>query len=157
MDLVSIDPDLNLYDDHWPIRTHKHNLPPPKFVFSGEHDEDRCGRALDSIVCDGTIISGGLVKRSVIGPNVRVNSYAVVEDSILFSSVDIGRHAKVRRAIIDKGVCVPPEVEIGYDLKLDRQRGFTISENGVVVIAKAAGVEHVVHKAFQRENSEVET
>jgi glucose-1-phosphate adenylyltransferase len=146
MDLVSVDPDLNLYDGHWPIRTHKLNLPPPKFVFAGEEDEDRCGHALDSIVCDGTIISGGLVKNSIIGPKVRVNSYARVEESILFSGVDIGRFARVRRAIIDKGVSVPQDIEIGYDLELDRQRGFTITENGVVVIAKAAGVEHLVHK-----------
>jgi glucose-1-phosphate adenylyltransferase len=145
MDLVSVDPELNLYDDRWPIRTYQYNLPPPKFVFSGLEDEDRCGRALDSIVCEGTIISGGLVKRSIIGPKVRVNSYARVQDSILFSGVDIGRYARVRRAIIDKGVRVPPEVEIGYDLELDRQRGFTVTENGVVVIAKAAGVEHLVH------------
>jgi glucose-1-phosphate adenylyltransferase len=147
MDLVSVDPDLNMYDRHWPIRTHKHNLPPPKFVFSGEGGDDRCGHALDSIVCDGTIISGGVVKRSVIGQRVRVNSYAQVEGSILFSGVDVGRHAKVRRAIIDKGVSLPPEVKIGYDLELDRQRGFVVTERGVVVIAKGGGVEHLVHKA----------
>lgn len=146
MDLVSVDPDLNMYDRHWPIRTHKHNLPPPKFVFAGEGGDDRCGHALDSIVCDGTIISGGLVKGSIIGPRVRVNSYAQVEDSILFSGVDIGRHAKVRRAIIDKDVRVPPDAEIGYDEKLDRARGFTHTEKGVVVIAKGGGVEHLVHK-----------
>jgi len=144
MDLVAVDPLLNLYDDVWPIRTYQPNMPPPKFVFAGKGGDDRCGRALDSILCQGTIVSGGLVERSILGPKVRVNSYAWVEDSILFSGVDIGRHAKVRRAIIDKGVRVPPGVEIGYDLELDRQRGFTITDNGVVVIAKAAGVEHMI-------------
>ena len=99
---------------------------------------------MDSIVCQGTIVSGGLVERCVIGPRVRVNSYAHVEDSILFEGVDVGRHAKIRRAIIDKGVKVPAGVEIGYDLELDRRRGFAVSEGGVVVIAKADGVEHVL-------------
>jgi glucose-1-phosphate adenylyltransferase len=145
MDLVSVDPLLNMYDDHWPIRTYQPNLPPPKFVFAGLGDGERCGRALDSIVCQGTIISGGLVERSVIGPRVRINSFSHVEDSILFSGVDVGRHSRVRRAIIDKGVRIPQEVEIGYDLDLDRERGFTVTESGVVVIAKAAGVEHLIH------------
>jgi glucose-1-phosphate adenylyltransferase len=145
MDLVSVDPLLNLYDDRWLIRTYQPNLPPPKFVFAGRGgNEDRCGRAMDSIVCQGTIISGGLVERSIIGPRARVNSYSRVEDSILFSNVDIGRRARVRRAIIDKDVCVPPGVEIGYDLELDRDRGFTVTDGGVVVIAKAAGVEHLI-------------
>ncbi len=144
MDLISVEPQLNLYDDHWPVRSHQPSLPPPKFVFAGQEDE-RCGRALDSIVCPGTIISGGLVQRSIIGAKVRVNSYSRVVDSILFSNVDVGRHARVRRAIIDKDVCIPEGIEIGYDLALDRKRGFTVTEKGVVVIAKAAGVEHLIH------------
>jgi glucose-1-phosphate adenylyltransferase len=143
MDLVSVDPLLNLYDDHWPVRSHQPSLPPPKFVFAGRYEGDRCGRALDSIVCPGTIISGGLVQRSIVGAKVRVNSYSQVEDSILFSNVDVGRHARVRHAIIDKDVRIPEGVEIGYDLDLDRQRGFTVTRRGVVVIAKAAGVEHL--------------
>jgi glucose-1-phosphate adenylyltransferase len=139
MDLVSIDPLLNLYDDKWPVRTHQPNLPPPKFVFgSGERGERR-GRALDSIVCQGSIISGGLVERSVLGPSVRVNSYAHVEDSILFEAVNVGRRARIRRAIIDKGVVIPEDAVIGYDLEQDRRRGFAISEGGVVVIAKDHG------------------
>lgn len=144
MDLIAIDPELNMYDDHWPIRTYQPNLPPPKFVFGSRGHEDRQGRAVDSIVCQGCIVSGGVVERSILSPRVRVNSYAHVEDSILFEGVDIGRHAKVRRAIIDKGVKVPPGVEIGYDLEKDRERGFTISDNGIVVIAKADGVEHML-------------
>lgn len=141
MDLVSIDPMLNLYDDQWPLRTYQPVLPPPKFVFGSEGNSERQGVALDSIVCQGSIISGGRVERSVLSPNVRVNSFASVEDSILFQGVDIGRHAKIRRAIIDKGVKIPPGVEIGYDLEADRQRGFTVSEQGIVVIAKSDGVQ----------------
>jgi glucose-1-phosphate adenylyltransferase len=144
MDLISIDPQLNLYDEAWPIRTFQANIPPPKFVFGSRGEGDRAGRAMDSIVCQGTIISGGLVERCVLGSRVRVNSYAHVQDSILFDGVDVGRHAKIRRAIIDKGVKVPPGVEIGYDLELDRRRGFAVSDGGVVVIAKADGVEHVL-------------
>ncbi len=144
MDLVGIDPLLNMYDDHWPIRTHQPILPPPKFVFGSAGQADRQGCALDSIVCHGSIVSGGRVERSILGPGVRVNSYALVQDSILFQGVDIGRHVKVRRAIIDKGVELPANVRIGYDLEEDRARGFIVTENGVVVIAKADGVEHVM-------------
>ena len=143
MDLVAVDPLLNLYDDHWPIRTYQLNLPPPKFVFGSRGDEERRGQALDSICCLGAIVSGGQVERCILGPQVRVNSYAVVEDSILFGDVQIGRHARIRRAIIDKGVQIPPGVTIGYDLDLDRQRGFTVTEKGIVVIAKADGVDQL--------------
>lgn len=136
MDLVDVDPLLNLYDQEWPIRTLQPNLPPPKFVFGSDGDPDRCGKAIDSIVCPGTIISGGSVKGSVISTDVRVNSYATVEDSIIFQGVDIGRHARIRRAIIDKGVSIPGGMEIGYDLELDRRRGFSVSPNGIVVISK---------------------
>ena len=141
MDLAAVDPLLNLYDDRWPIRTYQPNQPPPKFVFSGMEDRNRVGCALDSIVCQGSVISGGQVKHSILGPRVRVNSYAHVEDSILFNEVNIGRYAKIRRAIIDKRVNIPPNVEIGYDRELDRRRGFTISDGGIVVIAKGDGVE----------------
>jgi glucose-1-phosphate adenylyltransferase len=136
MDLVGVDPQLNLYDDQWPIRSYQPNLPPPKFVFGSDGDKQRRGEALDSIVCQGTILSGGRVCRSVLGPNVRVNSYAEVDSSILFEGVEVGRHAKIRKAIIDKGVAIPAGVEIGYDPELDRGRGFTISPGGVVVIAR---------------------
>lgn len=140
MDLVSVDPQLNLYDDQWPIRTYQPNLPPPKFVFGSNHDSDRCGRALDSIVCQGSILSGGAVERCILGTRVRVNSYANISDSILFDGVEVGRHAQIRRAIIDKGVKIPEGLRIGYDLEEDRRRGFTVSDNGVVVIAKADGL-----------------
>ena len=136
MDLVGIDPLLNLYDDSWPIRTQQKNLPPPKFVFGSRGDGDRCGVALDSIVCAGTIVSGGKVERSILGPSVRVNSFAQVSDSILFEGVEVGRRTKIQKAIIDKGVCIPAGFEIGFDLELDRKRGFTISNNGIVTVAK---------------------
>jgi glucose-1-phosphate adenylyltransferase len=142
MDLVAVDPLLNMYDQRWPIRTYQPNFPPPKFVFAEEGPHARRGQALDSIVCSGSIISGGTVERSILGFNTRVNSFARVEDSILFEGVDIGRHAQVRRAIIDKGVRIPPGARVGYDHDHDRARGFTVTEGGVVVIAKADGGEH---------------
>ncbi len=144
MDLINVDPLLNLYDERWPIRTFQPNSPPPKFVFGTQGESDRAGRALDSIACQGSIVSGGLVERSILGPHCRVNSYAHVQDSILFGRVNVGRHAKIRRAIIDKGVNIPPGTEIGYDLELDKRRGFTVSDSGIVVLAKGDGVEHVL-------------
>jgi glucose-1-phosphate adenylyltransferase len=142
MDLVSVDPLLNMYDEHWPIRTFHPNFPPPKFVFAEDGPHARRGEALDSIVCMGSIVSGGHVTHSILGPNTRVNSFATVESAILLDHVDIGRHARVRKAIIDKGVRIPPHTSIGYDHEHDRARGFTVSESGVVVIAKADGVDH---------------
>ncbi|MSR60362.1 MAG: glucose-1-phosphate adenylyltransferase [Planctomycetaceae bacterium] len=140
MDLVAVHPELNLYDQSWPIRTYQPQSPPPKFVFADSGTQNpRLGQALDSLVCSGCIVSGGQVRRSVLAPNVRVNSWANVEDSILFDGVNIGRHAKIRRAIIDKGVSVPEGMEIGYDLDLDRSRNFTVSDSGIVVIAKTDG------------------
>src|SRR4029078_9795985 len=111
--------------------------PPPKFVFAQTNEQHpRVGTALDSMVCNGSIISGGRVERCIISPDVRVNSWAQVEDSILFEGVNIGRHAKVRRTIIDKGVSIPEGIEVGYDLDQDRARGFTVTETGIVVIGK---------------------
>ena len=129
---------LNLYDDHWPVRTYQPNLPPSKFVFKSD---DRCGAAYDSIVCPGAIISGGQVTRTIVGPQTRINSFAEVEDSVIFSRVNIGRNAKIRRAIIDKGVSIPEGVRIGFDPEEDEERGFVVSPGGVVVIAKAENVE----------------
>jgi glucose-1-phosphate adenylyltransferase len=139
MDLVAIDPVLNLYDKEWPIRTFQPQLPPPKFVFSDEGiaGQVRRGEAHDSMVCQGCIISGGHVSHSILSTNVRVNSYASVENSILFDGVDVGRHCRIRRAIIDKDVRIPPNSTIGYDLEHDRRRGFTVTEQGIVVIPKA--------------------
>ena len=146
MDLVSVNPQLNMYDDAWPIRTFHRNLPPPKFVHSHREGEDRVGHATNSIVCQGSILSGGEVDRSVIGNNVKVNSYSQVEGSILFDGVDIGRHARIRNAIVDKRVQIPAGAVIGYDEAEDRKRGFTVTDNGVVVIASSDGIEKSVQK-----------
>jgi glucose-1-phosphate adenylyltransferase len=140
MDLVSVEPELNLYDRSWPIRTYQPSAPPPKFVFAETTGaQPRAGVAYDSMVCSGSIVSGGKVSRSILSPNVRVNSYSLVEDSILFEGVDIGRHARVRRAILDKGVHIPEGMTVGYDLEEDRRRGFTVTDSGIVVIAKMDG------------------
>jgi glucose-1-phosphate adenylyltransferase len=136
MDLVEVDPQLNLYDEHWPIRTHHPAYPPPKFVFAAEGPDARRGEATDSLVCPGAIVSGGRVRRSIIGPGVRVNSFARVEESIVFERVDIGRHAVIRRAIIDKGVRVPAGTSIGVDAGEDAARGLTVSPDGVTVVPK---------------------
>jgi glucose-1-phosphate adenylyltransferase len=139
MDLVEIDPVLNLYDREWPIRTFQPQLPPPKFVFGdeGPRTQARRGEAHNSMVCQGCILSGGHVSKSILSSNVRVNSYAMVESSILFEGVDVGRYCKIRKAIIDKDVKIPANSTIGYDLEHDKQRGFQVTEQGVVVIAKA--------------------
>ncbi len=134
MDLIAVEPELNMYDDQWPIRTLERILPPPKFVFSGKEDPQRKGHALDSIVCSGCIVSGGRVVSSILGPRVRVNSYAHVEESVLFDDVFIGRRATVRRAIIEKGVRIPEGQTVGEDLELERRRGFTVTPAGIVVI-----------------------
>ena len=139
--MVGVDPQLNMYDDRRPIRTYHPNHPPPKFVFAEQREGGRRGEALDSIVCPGSVVSGGHVVGSILGPNCRINSHSDVEDSILFEGVDIGRRARVRRAIIDKGVHIPAGTEIGYDAEHDLDRGFLISPGGVVVIAKADGVD----------------
>ncbi len=149
MDLIDVDPVLNLYDRDWPIRTHQPQLPPPKFVFSdpGPGEGARRGEAHDSMVCQGCIISGGHVRRSILSTNVRVNSYTLVESSILFDGVDVGRHCRIRRAIIDKDVKIPPHTTIGYNLDHDRQRGFIVTDQGVVVIAKAEFPESFAERA----------
>jgi glucose-1-phosphate adenylyltransferase len=138
LELTQVEPQLNLYDDHWPVRTYQPNLPPSKYVFKSN---DRCGAAYDSLVCAGAIISGGEVTRTIVGPQARVNSFAEVEDSILFARVNIGRRAKIRRAIIDKGVSIPEGFRVGFDEEEDLANGFTVSEGGVVVIAKAESIE----------------
>jgi len=136
MDLASVSPIFNLYDKSWPIRTYEGQYPPAKTVFADE-DKGRAGKALDSIICSGVIISGGRVERSILSPGVRINSYAKVDSSILFHNVVIGMRAKVKRAIIDKDVRVPDGMKIGYDLEKDRQQ-FFVSDRGIVVIPKGA-------------------
>ena len=132
MDLINVQPDFNLYDEDWPLRTKVLQSPPAKTL---SHEGERVGRAFNSLVCDGTIISGGLVERSIIGPNVKVNSYTYITDSIIFNNVNVGRHSRIRRAIIDKNVIIPEGTEIGFDIETDKKR-FTVSETGIVVIPK---------------------
>lgn len=137
MDLVSVNPQLNLYDEHWPIRTYQPQyLPPAKFVFAQEHEGGRRGQALDSIVSGGCIVSGGRIQNCVLSSNVRINSWADVKESILMENVEIGRRCRIRRAIIDKNVYIPSETVIGYDLEEDRKR-FHVSPGGIVVVPKA--------------------
>ncbi|HQX49802.1 MAG TPA: glucose-1-phosphate adenylyltransferase [Planctomycetaceae bacterium] len=136
MDLIAVQPELNLYDDNWPIRTWQPPLPPPKFVFNDyDHQPPRVGSAVDSLICSGTIISGGRVERCILSPRVRVHSYADVRNSILFEGVEVGRNCRIERAIIDKGVRIPDGVTIGMDHASDLARGLTVSDRGVVAVA----------------------
>jgi glucose-1-phosphate adenylyltransferase len=135
MDLISVEPELDLYDQSWSIHTHFPPLPPPKTVFNDSKGEVvRVGRAVSSIVCAGSIISGAYVEHSILGQNARVNSWAEVHDSILFQGVTVGRHAKIKNAIIDKNVNVPPNATIGYDKEVDLANGLTITESGIVAV-----------------------
>jgi glucose-1-phosphate adenylyltransferase len=130
MDLRSVTPALNLYNRQWPLRTSSYSDAPAKFIFD-EHG--RRGQAIDSIVAGGTILSGGMVRNSILGRGVRVHSGALVEDSILFDNVDIGRRARVRRAILDKNVRIPEDESVGYDLVRDRQN-YYVTDSGIVVM-----------------------
>ncbi|MER7459779.1 glucose-1-phosphate adenylyltransferase [Micromonospora sp. NPDC126480] len=137
MDLINVHPVFNLYNFEWPIYTEQPPFPPAKFVHQwGE----RVGRAVASMVSPGAVISGSLVENSIVSPKVKVHSWAHVDGAVLMEGVDIGRHAVVRRAILDKNVIVPEGAEIGVDLEKDRQR-YTVSDNGIVVIGKGQKVE----------------
>ena len=132
MDVVSVSPIFNLYDEQWPIRTHQRQYPPAKFVFA---ETGRTGTALDSIVSNGCIVSGGMVKNSVLSPDVRVNSYSEVDQSILFSHVSVGRRCRIRKAVLDRDVHIPEGTTIGYDAEADRQRYF-VTESGITVVTR---------------------
>jgi glucose-1-phosphate adenylyltransferase len=133
MDLNHIKPELNLYNRQWPVRSTSYPDPPAKFAFD---EADRRGEALDSIVSGGCILSGGVVRKSVLGRGVRVHTGALVEGCVIMDNCDIGRHAKVRRAILDKNVRIPEGVLVGYDLDADRARGWHVTDSGVVVIGR---------------------
>ncbi|PIU41121.1 MAG: glucose-1-phosphate adenylyltransferase [Candidatus Omnitrophica bacterium CG07_land_8_20_14_0_80_42_15] len=136
MDLIRVTPVFNMYDKDWSIRTYQEHFPPAKTVFSQSQEEGgRRGMALDSIVSSGCIISGGLVQRSVLSPNVRVNSFAEVYDSVIMEGVNIGRYAKIKGAIIDKDVNIPQETVIGFDPEEDKKK-YVISDKGIVIIPK---------------------
>jgi glucose-1-phosphate adenylyltransferase len=132
MDLVSVNPRFNIYGERWLIRTFQRPLPPGKCVLGGVNP--------DSIICDGCIISGGIVTYSILSPGVIVEKGALVENSIVFDDVIIEPRAKVRRAIIDKEARIEAGALVGYDLELDRKRGCTISETGIVVVPKRMSI-----------------
>jgi len=139
MDLIAITPEFNLYDTDWHVRTYQEQFPPAKTVFTGVEEAGRVGQAINSLMSNGCIVSGGKVQKSILSPNVRINSYSEVEDSILMEGVEVGRHAKIRRAIIDKDVKIPQGAEIGYNMERDK-KNFYVSENGVVVVAKKTDI-----------------
>ncbi|MCV6638291.1 glucose-1-phosphate adenylyltransferase [Candidatus Albibeggiatoa sp. nov. NOAA] len=130
MDLVSVTPELNLYDKEWPIWTYQEQLPPAKFVFD---DDDRRGMAVDSMVSGGCLVSGASLRRSLLFSNVKVNSYCELEDAVVLPNVNIGRHCKIKRAVIDKGCQIPQNTVIGEDLEQDKQRYF-VTDNGIVLV-----------------------
>lgn len=135
MDLLDYSPELNLYSKEWPLRTFNYNYPPAKFIWQ---EGDRVGKATNSMVSEGCIISGGSLSRCILAPKVRINSYAQVSDSILMENVEIGRHAEIKKAIIDKNVVIPAEMKIGFNREEDEQRGFYVSESGITVVPKGA-------------------
>lgn len=135
MDLLDYCPELNLYSKEWPLRTFNYNYPPAKFIWE---EGDRVGMATNSMVSEGCIISGGSLSRCILSPKVRINSYAQVADSILMENVSIGRHADIKKAIVDKNAIIPEGMKIGYDREEDEKRGFYVSEDGVTVVPKGA-------------------
>jgi len=139
MELIQVNPTFNLYDQEWLIRTFQEQYPPVKTVHSGDKEEGRVGLVLDSIVSEGCVVSGGRVQRSLLSPNVRINSFSEVYDSILMEGVNVGRYAKIKRAIIDKDVHIPPGMVIGFNLEEDKKR-FFVSASGIVVVAKGTEI-----------------
>jgi glucose-1-phosphate adenylyltransferase len=137
MDLINVQPLFNLYNRRWPIRTSMTHDAPAKFVF---REESRTGLATDSLVSNGCIISGGRIHRSVLSNRVRVNSFSEVDESVIFENVNIGRHAKLRRCIVDKDVEVPQGLMVGFDRAVDIARGFVVAEGGITVIPKGARI-----------------
>lgn len=138
MDLISFEPEFNLYNEDWPIYTYANNLPPAKFVHAGQ---GRVGHATDSIVSPGVIISGGEIHHSIISPKVHVHSWSQVVDSILFDNVVINRRARVYKAILDKNVVITENSTVGIDTELDLSRGFTVTPDGITVVPKGTVVD----------------
>jgi len=134
MDLNHAKPELNLYNREWPVRSTSYPDPPAKFVFD---EENRRGLAIDSVVSGGCIVSGGVVRKSVLGRGVHVHTGALVEQCVIMDNCDIARRAKLRRAILDKNVRIPEDATVGYDLAADRARGWHVTDSGIVVIGRA--------------------
>jgi glucose-1-phosphate adenylyltransferase len=139
MDLVQVSPEFNLYDKEWPIRTYQEQHPPAKTVHSGEEIISRVGLVLDSIISSGCVVSGGKIQRSILSPNVRINSFSQVYDSILFEGVNVGRYSMIKKAIIDKDVNIPEKTVIGYD-KEDDQKRFFVTESGITIVPKGTKI-----------------
>ncbi len=135
MDLLAPLPEFDLYSQEWPIRTENCNLPPAKFIW---RESERTGMATNSLVSEGSVISGGQIDRCVISFSARINSFAQVEESIIFEKVNVGRYAKIKKAIIDKGVDISPYTEIGYNVEKDRARGFYVTDSGITIVPKGA-------------------
>ena len=135
MDLLAYDPEFNLYNPKWPIRTFNYNYPPAKFIWE---ELERRGMATNSLVSEGCVISGGTLSRCILSPKVRINSFSSVVDSIIMENVNVGRHSHIQKAIIDKNVDIPPYTKIGFDRAEDEARGFYVSEGGVTVVPKGA-------------------
>jgi len=142
MDLVSVTPQLNMYDQQWPIWTYQEQLPPAKFVFD---DDDRRGMAVDSIVSGGCLISGAKIKNSLLFSNVKLNSYSLLDEAVVLPDVEIGRHCRIKKVVIDKGVFIPPDTVIGENPEEDAKR-FYVSEGGVVLVTPEM-LEQKVHNA----------
>jgi len=133
MELTKVTPELNLYDADWPIWTYQEQLPPAKFVFN---NHDRMGMATDSLVSGGCIVSGATINQSVLFSDVHVHSFSEIQDSVIMPNVEIGRHVKLKRVVVDKGASIPEGMEIGFDLELDRKR-FYVSEKGITLVTAA--------------------
>jgi len=136
MTLRRIVPQINIYNDKWPVRTADQQTAPVKFIFGSEDTGDnRCGQAIDTILSGGCIISGGIVKRSVLANNIRVDDYSEVEDSIIFNDVMIGKNCKIKKAIIDKGAIITDDSTIGFNKEDDLAKGYTVTENGITIVS----------------------
>jgi len=131
MEMIDVTPELNLYDDKWPIFTYQEQLPPAKFVFD---DDDRRGMGVDTMVSGGCLISGAYIERSLLFSNVRVHSHAVVHDSVVLPKPDIGENCRITNAILDRGCRIPEGTVSGEDHAADRKRGFTVTDQGVVLV-----------------------